>query len=225
VIRWYLRNWYNVGLGVAILALSYGVVADLDTLQEILLLNFAVLLLHEFEEYGWPGGGATFMNEVMFRSGRADRYPLNQLNSWAVNQPIAYAFYLLPVFFPSVIWLGLAPILFSLLEIVLHVGGGMVRARALYNPGLATVVPWLGLGIWYLVEVNNQNLITSTDWLLGVAYLLGFVVVGLGLVGYVWLVDRDSPYPFAPEEMSRFERYRHLVHAAHQQPEGPGPTG
>ena len=35
---------------------------------------------------------------------------------------------------------------------------------ALYNPGVATVVPWLVPGIWCVAEFNNQNMITASDW-------------------------------------------------------------
>ena len=80
---------------------------SLSTVQQILLLNFGVLLVHEFEEYEWPGGLPTFMNEVVRKSDRPDRYPLNQLNSLVINVPAAYAFYLIPLFFPHLIWLAL----------------------------------------------------------------------------------------------------------------------
>jgi len=40
----------------------------------------------------------------------------------------------------------------------------------------------------------------------------------LALVTYVWLADKNSPYPFDDVEMSRFETYRHLVGAAHPCP-------
>jgi hypothetical protein len=49
-----------------------------------------------------------------------------------------------------------------------------VKAEALYNPGLVTVVPWIILGIWYIVEVNPQNLIATSDWWIAVGYLVGF---------------------------------------------------
>ena len=220
-MRWYLRHWYDVGLGVCIIALACGVLADLNTLQQILLLSFAVLLLHEFEEYGWPGGGATFMNEVMRPSDVPDRYPLNQLNSMVVNVLAGYPFYLLPVLFPHTIWLGLAPILFGYLEVLLHCGGGFLRAKVPYNPGLVTVVPWLVLSTWYIVEINRQDLITASDWWIASGYLLVFVVVLMGLVGYVLLADRNSPYRFAPEEISRFEKYRRFIHAHPHPPTAP----
>jgi hypothetical protein len=180
--------------------------------QQILLLSFTVLLLHEFEDYGWPGGRPTFMNEVMRPGGRVDRYPINQNNSVAVNVYAGYPFYALPIFFPHLIWLGLVPILFGFLENVLHLGLGEIKAKARYNPGLLTVAPWLVLGIWYLIDTRTE--ITATDWLIAIAYLIGWVAIFLAWMGYVALADRNSRYPFSPEEMSRFERYRRLVGAA-----------
>jgi len=219
-MRWYLRHWYDVGLGVCIVVLACGVLIQLATLQQILLLSLAVLFLHEFEEYGWPGGLPTFMNGVMRPSEHPDRYPLNQMNSLVINVPAAYLFYGIAIFYPHVIWLGLAPILFNFLEVLLHVGGGVAVARARYSPGLVTVLPWLVLSIWYISEITSNNLVTSTDWWAAVAYLIAFVVVFLFLVTYVLLADKNSPYAFAPEEMNRFEKYRHLVHrAVHPHPE------
>lgn len=215
-MRWYLRHWYDVGMLVALVALTCGVLIHLEVLQQILLLSFVVLLLHEYEEYHWPGGIPTFMNEVMRPGGEPDRYPLNQLNSMVINVIAAYPFYALPIFFPHLIWLGLAPILFGFLEVLLHGVAGAIKAKALYNPGLFTVVPWLILGIWYLGQVNSEGLITAGDWLIGVGYLIAWVVIFLALITYVWLADRNSPFVFAPEEMSRFERYRQFVHSAAQ---------
>ena len=194
---------------------------SLSTVQQILLLNFGVLLVHEFEEYEWPGGLPTFMNEVVRKSDRPDRYPLNQLNSLVINVPAAYAFYLIPLFFPHLIWLELRTILFNFLELLLHCSGGFGLARSPYNPGLLTVIPWLALAIWYLVEAD----ITASDWCIAIAYMLGFVIIFLGLVTYVLLASRESPYPFAPEELSRFERYRRFVDAAvHPHPELANPA-
>jgi hypothetical protein len=100
-MHWYRRHWYDVGLAVALAVLVCGVLVQLSTIQQILLLSFVVLLLHEFEEYGWPGGLPTFMNEVMRPGGRIDRYPVNQNNSVAVNVYAGYPFYALPIFFPA----------------------------------------------------------------------------------------------------------------------------
>jgi hypothetical protein len=221
MFRWYLRDWYNVGIGVAIAALACGVLVNLGTLQQILLLSFAVLCLHEFEEYGWPGGFPSLMNRVMFpkiasRLGRAggpsDRYILNQANSVFVNVVAAYPFYALPIFFPHLIWLGLAPILFNLMELVLHGGVATSAMKAPYNPGLATSLVWLVLSVWYIAEIYHQGLVTGADWGIAVGYLIAWMVIALPVGTFILLSDRDSPYPFTTEELSRFEKYRRLIH-------------
>ena len=220
MFRWYLRDWYNVGIGVAIVVLACGVLINLGTLQQILLLSFAVLCLHEFEEYGWPGGFPSFMNRVMFpkiatrlgrEGGPSDRYILNQANSVFVNVVAAYPFYALPIFFPHLIWLGLAPILFNLAELVLHGGVATSATKAPYNPGLATSLLWLILTIWYIAEITSNDLASGSDWLWAVVYLLAWVIIALPVGTFVLLSDRNSRYPFDPAELSRFDKYTHLI--------------
>lgn len=202
------------------MALGVGVVADLTTLQQILLLSFAVLCIHEFEEYGWPGGFPSFMNRVMFPKiaarlgqdlGPSDRYILNQVNSAWVNVVAAYPFYVVPIFFPDLVWLGLAPILFNLMECLLHGVLATVATKSPYNPGLVSCLPWLGLSTWYFVEVANKGLASGSDWTWAVVYLLVWVILALPVGTFVLLSDRESRYPFAPEELSRFDKYIRLV--------------
>jgi hypothetical protein len=113
-MRFIRRHWYTLGLPIAIVAVMWASVSDLTRVQLILLLNFVVLLMHQFEEYAWPGGEPWIINEVMQPKGsRPDRYPLNQNNAFVINVPMAWSFYLLPVFFPEAVWIGLAPVLFG----------------------------------------------------------------------------------------------------------------
>ena len=109
------RHWYNIGLIVAILCIVLlpFIWESMSFLQIVLLLNFIVILIHQFEEYGLPGGEPTIMNTVLQQSPTPDRYPLNQNSAMVTNVVTAYLFYLLPVFFPNIVWLGLAPIIFG----------------------------------------------------------------------------------------------------------------
>src|SRR4051794_36827227 len=52
------RHWYEVGAVVAIGTTVWLILGwhDMGVLQQLLLLNFVVLLVHQYEEYGWPGG-------------------------------------------------------------------------------------------------------------------------------------------------------------------------
>jgi len=207
-MRFFRRHWYEVGAVVAVgavggLALMW---QDMGVLQRLLLTNFIVLLVHQYEEYGWPGGEPAIMNMVLQRSSTPDRYPLNQLSAMVVNVPGAYGFYLAPVFFPTVIWLGLAPVLFGILQFVVHGVVTNVKLRSVYNPGLAAVVlGHIPVGACYLYHIHAQGLASVWDWVFGVAYMLAFQLVCLMKMTYTWLADRDSPYAFADEEMRRFD--------------------
>jgi hypothetical protein len=219
-MRWYVRHFYDVGIAAGFIALTCGVLIELNTLQKLLLLSFAVLCVHEFEEYGWPGGFPSFMNRVMFPKisarlgtdgGPSDRYILNQVNSAFVNVLAAYPFYLVPIFFPSLIWLALAPMMFNLGELLLHGVAATAATKSPYNPGLLSCLPWLILSVWYFVYVSTNHLATGGDWGIAVAYLIVWIVLALPLGTFVLLSNRESPYPFASEELSRFEKYVRLI--------------
>lgn len=207
------RHWYNLGLVFTVLAVVWAFLGDLKTVQVILLLNFAVLTLHQFEEYAWPGGLPWIMNEVMRPKGsHPDRYPLNQNNAFFINIVLAYPFYLIPVFFPQIVWLGLAPVLFGMGQLMMHGIMGNRKLKMLYNPGLAAVaLGHVPIGIWYLAEVYSRGIITLWDWGFAVAYMALFMGVGMLKIGYGILAGENSPYPFAPEEIERFNRQSHLA--------------
>jgi hypothetical protein len=181
----------------------------------ILLLNFAALMLHQFEEYGWPGGFPWIHNQIVMASeGPADRFPLNQNSALFINV-VGWAFCFVPVLFPDQLWLGLAMVLFTLGQLIYH---GVVTNRkfkSLYNPGLAAVVlGHIPLGVWYLVEVYSKGTVTLWDWGLAIVYLGGFIGLVMQLIGFRILAAKDSPYPFAPEEMERFNRSGNLARLA-----------
>jgi hypothetical protein len=221
-MRWYLRHFYDVGIGVAFIALAWGVLAELETLQKILLLSFAVLCVHEFEEYGWPGGFPSIMNRVMFpkisrrlgvAEGPPDRYILNQFNSTYVNVLMGYPFYVLPIFFPHLIWLGLAPILFNFFELLIH-GAGSIALKSAYAPGSISCLPWLVLSVWYIAKVTSDGLASGGDWAIAVIYLVAWTIVALPLGTFVLLSNRESRFPFDADELSRFDKYARLMHNA-----------
>jgi hypothetical protein len=206
-MNFFRRHWYEVGAVVAV-GTTVGLVLGwqgMGVLQRLLLLNFIVLLVHQYEEYGWPGGEPAIMNMVIQPSPTPDRYPLNQNSAMAVNVLAAYGFYLVPVFLPTLIWLGLAPVLFGMLQFVVHGVMTNVKLKSLYNPGLAAVVlGHIPVGVYYLWYVHTQGLAGVGDWVAGVAYMLAFQYVFLVKMTYNWLSDRNSPFPFSEAEMRRF---------------------
>jgi hypothetical protein len=85
-MRFFRRHWHSLGLVWAVIAIAWGLLDRLPTVQMILLLNFATLTLHQFEEYGWPGGFPWTYNEIVMASdGPVDRFPLNQNSALFIN--------------------------------------------------------------------------------------------------------------------------------------------
>lgn len=215
MVSYVIRRWYDIGLVLAVPAIIWAMVGDLNTVQLILLLNFVALLLHQFEEMRWPGGSPWILNEVFNRrDGPADRYPLNQANCAFINI-VAWGFYLVPVFFPGAVWLGLFQVLLGMVgQLIVHGIIINIKLKTVYNPGLAAVVfGHIPLGIWYLVEVYSQDSVSGRDWLFGVLTLVGFVGIVMLKVGYGLMADRNTRYPFEAWEMARWNRLQRLTRA------------
>lgn len=211
------RHWYTIGLVVAVGSIFVLIFAwqRLSVLQRLLLANFIGLLLHQYEEYGWPGGEPAVMNMVLRPSSTPERYPLNQQSAMVVNVLIVYVVYLLPVFFPNVIWLGLTPTLFGMVQFVIHGIITNIKLRTLYNPGLAAVVfIHIPIGIAYLYYIHAAGIVSLWDWVIGIVYLFLVAFLLLYKMTYSWMADKNSPYPFSAAEMKRFhipEKLEHLT--------------
>ena len=203
------KNWYYVGGGLfVVLAIGLAIFwKDMSVLRKLLWISFMALLVHQFEEYAWPGGFPAVMNIAWQpgEKGKSDRHPLNQQSALFVNVFVAYPFYILPILFPNLIWLGLAQILFGMAQFGVH--GILINRKmhSIYNPGLFAVVflHW-PIGIYYIWYIYAQGLVQL--WMWPVALLLVAVVAFFGVNMPVsrWFNDPNSPYPFSEKAMARF---------------------
>ena len=207
-IRWFCRHWYELGLLPAVIALLYLLIMweSMSVLQRISLVNFIGILLHQFEEYCFPGGAPVFLNKWM--RGGTDRYPLNQFSAMLVNVVITYLCYLLPVFFPGTIWLGLAPILFGcVFQVMLHLVVFLIKFHHFYNSGLAAVLCiHVPCGILYIRYAASQGLLTGKTWLSTLLYLIVMILFTV-LFGQKLFSRMDSPYPFDETEVNAGKRF------------------
>ncbi len=215
-LKFLRRHWHDIGIVSATAAAVYLGAAwnDLDVPQRLLLLNFIVILLHQFEEYSWPGGFPAVFNMVFLPSSTPDRYPLNQNSSMVANLILAYGFHLVPVFFSDVIWLGLAPTLLGVVvQVIGHVFFINIKLRSIYNPGVATaLVGHLPVGVMYIHHIQTNHLMHANEWTLTVVYLVVFVGI-LSFIELKLLADRNSRFPFDQDEMERFDIPKKLERA------------
>lgn len=125
----------------------------------------------------------------------------------AANLTFAYGFYLLPVFFPDVIWLGLAPVLVGLIvQLLGHAIYVNLKIRSFYSPGVATTVfGHVPIGVIYIYYILANDLVSTWDWVFAVVYMS----IALFLIFYIieqrLLGGEDSPYAFTEDELKRFE--------------------
>ncbi len=203
------QQWYYVG-GALFAALAVVLIVlwkDISMLQRLLLMSFMTLLLHQLEEYAWPGGFPPVFN-IAFQPGEGgmpDRYPLNRKSALIVNVIFAYPFYILAILFPNLIWLGLAQVTFGMAQFVVH--GILInrKMRLIYNPGLFTVVflHW-PIGIYYIWYVSVNGLVQVWMWPVAIVVLAAAAFFGVNMPVTRWFVDKDSPYTFSEQEMARF---------------------
>jgi len=201
------RHWYNIGGVISIISIFILVYLwdDMAVVQRLLFMNFIALLIHQFEEYGYPGGEPAIMNIALQNSESPDRFPLNQNSAMVINVFAAYVFYLFPVFFPNMIWLGIAPTIFGFGQFVIHGIQTPKKLGQFYNPGLGAVtLLHIPIGAYFMYYIITNDLTTAFDWIYGIVYLMAFVFICMVKMTYSWLADKNSPYAFPEEEMRRF---------------------
>ncbi|AOR61802.1 HXXEE domain-containing protein [Pectobacterium wasabiae] len=209
----YRRHWYQLGLVFSLVVLVWLVASwnEIGWLHRLSALNFIALMLHQFEEYRWPGGFPAVMNIGLSNSEYPDRYPLNQHNTLVTNVFLAYPFYLLPIFFPEYAWIGIPPILFGLSQFGIH-GIRVNRAmKTLYNPGLAAVIlGHIPFGLAYIWYGQTHGLISGFDWIWGLMYTAAFALL-FRKYTFQWSPDINSKYPFSEIELKRSGIYDRLI--------------
>ena len=206
----YLRShWYDLGVIPAAAAAAYLAITwqSDDVLLRLALLNYIVIFWHQFEEYRLPGGEPAITNLASQPSddGPSDRYPLNQNNALFMNAVGSYVLYFLPVLFPHVLWLGFAPVVFGMSQVIIHV---LITPRQIgnrvYSPGAGAVVfGHLPVGMCWFVYVVSNGLLGWVDVLFGIVLLATFIRGVMLGIGYSVMKDPKSPYPFPEDEFER----------------------
>jgi hypothetical protein len=211
-MAWYRHNWYYMGM-VLFIALSCVIGFwgnHFSTIQVILIFSFMAMLIHQCEEYAYPGGFPSIANIISFgEKDVPERYPLNANQCLISNVFLTYPFYILPVFFPNAIWFGLAQMLLGMtIQLLAHGIMVNIRLKSFYNPGLAAVVfLHVPIGIYYIWYVTTNHLASTGDFIIGPLATIAASLLLFGLPIRL-LRSRTSHYPFSAEEMDGFARQK-----------------
>jgi hypothetical protein len=193
------KHWYDLGGVLSVLVLIF-VFINLKTLtayEVLMYLSLASLFFHQLEEYRIPGTFPGMVNKVMFKSDLPDRYPLNTNTAFIVNVGIGWLFYFVAAYFgESAIWLGIATIMVSAGNFIVHTFVFNIKGKTLYNAGMIT--SWLFFApciYFFFYIVYSQNLISTIDYLIGVP--AGIILNEIGILQLIrWLKDKNTSYIF-----------------------------
>ncbi|CAK7235074.1 hypothetical protein SEUCBS140593_009159 [Sporothrix eucalyptigena] len=200
------HHWYDLGVVSAVVTAYYfhNNRRTLNTTQKWLIASFLAVLVHQFEEYRFPGGFPAAMNIGVQASVRPERYPLNAHSAMITNLFATYGLYLPPIFFPEAPWFSLGPIILGFGQIVIHGININAKMHSFYNPGVGSVILLhVPIGIAYIRHVRSIGRLPVSQCVLGTVYGIAIIFFLLGKYTFTWAPDINSPFPFTAAEMTR----------------------
>jgi len=190
IFTWFKENWSKADVVVSIVLTIYLLVIVLpkSTLLFAILMLTPIYMLHEIEEYVFPGGFAQFMNKNIFKAD-PENGPLTLNAVFWINVTaiwIIFPLYTLWAVFDITQATAIAYIL--ILQAIIHLILGIVGKR-LFNPGMITAwlihVPWATWTIWLLVQAK---VVTNPFWNFDLLIALLIIFLALPVLGLLLVV-------------------------------------
>ena len=175
-MRWLKKDWAKVGviLSIFLFVMLFVFVRKVDFVVFVLLLQTPLYMLHQSEEYIFPGGFGKFFNTKIFNLETEDK-PLDENFIFYVN--VILIWIVLPIFgllsmlkYSWGLWLPY----FSLFAGVAHVALAL-KAKKRYNPGLlVSLFINIPIGLWSIYYLLGQGLIDNI--FLNIHFVIGLAV-------------------------------------------------
>jgi hypothetical protein len=187
---WY-EHWPKVGLITAIfllLMLFLNSKAPIGSFEWLYWLSLPLYMIHQVEEYIFPGGFKEEMNKILFR-GNASREIITDKVILIIN--VGFIWILTPV----LIVLGSISVIFPVILMTLVTFNGFIHVAASvlykrYNPGLVvSLIVNIPLGLYVLFGLGLNAVASSMELLIGI--LIG---VALHVILLVSLSIRARKY-------------------------------
>lgn len=206
----YVMAGIAVGLGVKI----YKNRKNWDKINIFCTAAIIVLVLHVLEEWVLPGG-LHYSYNIDHGSAILSRYPMNRLTDMITNFGGVILGCIVLKFWGFRKPAGIAVMLFSAFEVVIHIVIGITSMKTfgdygmntLYSPGLITsLFGFLPVVIGLAKELFfcGKKRPTIKQWIMAVTAMFGFCFLLINLPEMV-LGDEDTPYAFT--DRGYYEQY------------------
>jgi len=162
---WFRENWPKAGLIVGMFLTIYLVVIVLpqSTVLFALLMSTPLYMLHEADEYIFPGGFARFMNQNIYRMNPETGLIDTNAVFWG-NMMVWFFFSLYSLLAVADLTQAAWVPYFFIFQAVVHLLLGIIGKRFL-NPGMISAwmvhVPW---GIWTIGLLVQAGVIANPYW-------------------------------------------------------------
>jgi hypothetical protein len=174
--RWLKKDWAKTGfiLSIFLFIFLFIFVRRDDFVVFILLLQTPLYMLHQTEEYVFPGGFGKFFNTKIFEL-ETEEGPVDQNFIFFVN--VILIWLILPVFgllstidYQYGLWIPYFSFFAGIAHVLLA-----IRAKKLYNPGLiVSLFINIPVGLWSILYLINRGILENF-------FLNPYIVIGLGL--------------------------------------------
>jgi len=180
------KEWPKIGLVVALfllLMLFLNSKVPIGSFDWFYWFSLPLYMIHQFEEYVYPGGFITEMNKILSRGGPS-REILTDKMAFIIN--IGFIWVMTPV----LIVLGTLSLIFPIILMTLVAANGFIHGFASlrfrhYNPGLiVSLTGNIPLGLYVLIGLGLNGIATTLEMIVGILlgvilHALLFVVLGL----------------------------------------------
>ena len=175
-LRWLKKEWAKVGviLSIYLFVMLFVFVRKSDFVVFVLLLQTPLYMLHQTEEYIFPGGFGKFFNTKIFNL-ETENEPLDETFIFYVNVIVVWM--VLPIFgllssinYEYGLWLPYFSFFAGIAHVVLA-----LKARKRYNPGLiVSLFINIPVGLWSILYLMGQGLIEN--FFLNIHFVIGSAV-------------------------------------------------
>jgi hypothetical protein len=189
--KFWFKHWPKAGLIAAVfvlLLLFLNSRALIGSFEWLYWLSLPLYMIHQFEEYVYPGGFKEELNKVLLNENSSSEI-LTDKAVLVVN--IGFIWILTPV----LIVLGVISIIFPIILMTLVAFNGFIHLIVSirfkrYNPGLiASLIFNIPLGLYVLIGLAFTSMAVSIELFIGV--LLG-LILHMGLLVFLLIKKRKA---------------------------------
>ncbi len=172
-MNWITKNWAKIGGLIAIVIIFVLLLnSSFSEIESLLWVHFATLLLHQFEEYVYPGKFKEFYNENILDKNKITRFPLNDKGIILVNVILGWTAYLLSAILgENFIWLAIGLLGVTILNGIMHTIMFIVKRK--YNPGFIT-------GLFLFIPFGTFLILKSIENITPESIIYGMIVFVVG---------------------------------------------